>query len=232
MTASTTDSSATRPSGRRYWIGTLWKDHHWDGSACMRRHLKIATRAEIYIYRGNWSIHSNMVNFDTIPTRHQPDFKKALSTMYRLKKAEDDKQYAEWSQNSSSLAMASRLVGVRLWELTPKMGWPLIERGNLCIQWPTIHLRYESQQELNSIFIVNFSVTADGSLPSPTEGVNTIHPEPEIHEQIFMTKGYGTMCTTTSTFSPTLEPMWPTTWTTRRTQTSWPCSIEHTARRL
>ena len=24
-------------------------------------------------------------------------------------------------------------------------------------------------------------------------GVNTIHPEPEIHEQIYMTKGYGTL---------------------------------------
>ena len=41
-------------------------------------------------------------NFDSVPTRHQPDFKKALSTMYRLKKAEDEKQYAKWSQSSSS----------------------------------------------------------------------------------------------------------------------------------
>ena len=40
------------------------------------------------------------------------------------------------------------------------------------------------------------------------EGVNTIHPEPEIHEQIYMTKGYGTLCTTTSTFSPTLSALW------------------------
>ena len=47
------------------------------------------------------------------------------------------------------------------------------------------------------------------SLPSPTGSVNTIHPEPEIHEQIYMTKGYGTLCTTTSTFSPTLRPMKP-----------------------
>ena len=39
--------------------------------------------------------------------------------------------------------------------------------------------------------------------------VNTIHPEPEIHEQIYMTKGYGTLCTTTSTFSP----MWSALWT-------------------
>ena len=47
-------------------------------------------------------IRSNVVNFDTMPTRHQPDFKKALSTLYRLKKAEDEKQYAKWSQSSSS----------------------------------------------------------------------------------------------------------------------------------
>ena len=35
---------------------------------------------------------------------------------------------------------------------------------------------------------MNISVTADGSLLSPTEGVNTIHPEPEIHEHIYVTK--------------------------------------------
>ena len=61
-----------------------------------------ATRAEIDVYRGNWWIHSNVANFDSVPTRHQPDFKKALSTMYRLKQAEDEKQYAKWSQSSSS----------------------------------------------------------------------------------------------------------------------------------
>ena len=35
---------------------------------------------------------------------------------------------------------------------------------------------------------MNISVTADGSLLSPTGGVNTIHPEPEIHENIYVTK--------------------------------------------
>ena len=35
---------------------------------------------------------------------------------------------------------------------------------------------------------MNISVTADGSLLSPTRSVNTIHPEPEIHEHIYMTK--------------------------------------------
>ena len=43
-----------------------------------------ATEEEIAVYRGNWWIRSNLVNSDTMPTRHRPDFKKALSTLYRL----------------------------------------------------------------------------------------------------------------------------------------------------
>ena len=65
-------------------------------------HTYKATKAEIDVYRGNWWIHSNVANFDSVPTRHQPDFKKALSTMHRLKQAEDEKQYVKWSQSSSS----------------------------------------------------------------------------------------------------------------------------------
>ena len=33
---------------------------------------------------------------------------------------------------------------------------------------------------------MNISVTADGSLLSPTGGVNTIHPAPEIHEHFMI----------------------------------------------
>ena len=65
-------------------------------------HSHIATKEEIDVYRGNWWIRSNVVNFDTMPTRRQPDFKKALSTLYRLKKAEDKKHYENWSHSSSS----------------------------------------------------------------------------------------------------------------------------------
>ena len=43
-----------------------------------------------------------------------------------------------------------------------------------------------------------------------------------------MTKGYGTLCTTTSTFSTTLSAMWIITWTMRCTQTRTRCRIEHT----
>ena len=56
-------------------------------------HSHVATEEEIAVYRGNWWIHSNLVNSDTMPTRHRPDFKKALSTLYRLKKSEDNAHY-------------------------------------------------------------------------------------------------------------------------------------------
>ena len=65
-------------------------------------HSHIATQEEIDVYRGNWWIRSNVVNFDTMPTRRQHDFKKALSTLHRLKKAEDKTHYENWSQSSSS----------------------------------------------------------------------------------------------------------------------------------
>ena len=65
-------------------------------------HSHIATPEEIDVYRSNWWIRSNVVNFDTMPTRRQPDFKKALSTLYRLKKLEDKKHHENWSQSSSS----------------------------------------------------------------------------------------------------------------------------------
>ena len=63
---------------------------------------RFEAKEEINVYRGNWWIRSNVVNFHTMSTRRQLDFKKALSTLYRLKKAEDKKHYEKWSQSSSS----------------------------------------------------------------------------------------------------------------------------------
>ena len=45
-----------------------------------------------------------------------------------------------------------------------------------------------------------------------------------------MTNGYGKVCTTTSTPTTSVRPLWTTTWMTRRTLTSEQCSIEHTVR--
>ena len=65
-------------------------------------HTHIATEEEIDVYRGNWWIRSNFVGSDTMPVRHRPDFKKALSTLHRLKKTEDNAHYENWSHSSSS----------------------------------------------------------------------------------------------------------------------------------
>ena len=65
-------------------------------------HTHIATEEELDVYRGNWWIRSKFVGSDTMPIRHRPDFKKALSTLHRLKKAEDKAYYQNWSQSSSS----------------------------------------------------------------------------------------------------------------------------------
>ena len=55
------------------------------------------------------------------------------------------------------------------------------------------------------IFIVNKSVTSDGSLLSPTWGVNGIQLAPEIHEQFMIHKGYGTLRISSRTTSTTLS---------------------------
>ena len=78
-------------------------------------HSHIATEEEIDVYRGNWWIRSNLVNSDTMPTRHRPDFKKALSTLYRLKKSEENAHYENWSRRCLLMvAMANQLVGLLL----------------------------------------------------------------------------------------------------------------------
>ena len=55
--------------------------------------------------------------------------------------------------------------------------------------WFDIYLRKESQRaEEFRIFTVNKSVTADGSLLSPTGGVKGMYPAPDIHEQFTIHK--------------------------------------------
>ena len=65
-------------------------------------HTHIATVEELNVFRGNWWIRSNFVGSDTMPIRHRPDFKEALSTLRRLKNAEDQAYYQNGWQSSSS----------------------------------------------------------------------------------------------------------------------------------
>ena len=65
-------------------------------------HSYKASKAEIEFYRGNWWLHSNVARVHSMPVRHEPGFKDALSTMQRLKRAEDKKKQETAAQPSST----------------------------------------------------------------------------------------------------------------------------------
>ena len=65
-------------------------------------HTHHITPDEIRVYRNNWWIRSNIVSSDTMPVRHRPDFKQALSTLRQLKHQEDTAHQQRWKSYSSS----------------------------------------------------------------------------------------------------------------------------------
>ena len=75
-----------------------------DNLANENRSFKVSQN-EIDYYRQNWWVHLNVVHDDkrdTMPIRHESGFKEALSTMQRLKRAEDKKKQDITPQPSSS----------------------------------------------------------------------------------------------------------------------------------
>ena len=101
-------------------------------------HTYKATKEEIDLYRGNWWIHTNVAHFDSVPTRYQPEFKKALSTMRRLKRAEDEKKQETWTP----------ILSTRL-----KDGMTTDSTGQPVPWWFDIFLRKESQRAENLEFL-------------------------------------------------------------------------------
>ena len=154
-------------------------------------HTYKANKEEIEFYRGNWWIHTNVAHFDSVPTRYEPEFKNALSTMQRLKRAEDKKNKKQGHKilpprllGTGMQAGGSLILSTRL-----KDGMTTDSTGQLVPWWFDIYLRKESQRaEEFRIFTVNKSVTADGSLLSPTGGVKGIYPAPDIHEHLTIHK--------------------------------------------
>ena len=65
-------------------------------------HTHQITEDEIRVYRNNWWIRSNTIGSDTMPVRHRPDFKQALSTLRQLKNQEDTAHQRRWHSSSSS----------------------------------------------------------------------------------------------------------------------------------
>ena len=154
-------------------------------------HTYKASKEEIEFYLGNWWIHTNVAHFDSVPTRYEPEFKNALSTMQRLKRAEDKKKQETLAQTSSS--SSSWHWHTSWWESdfehSPQNGMTTDSTGQPVLWWLDIYLRKESQRaEEFRIFIVNKSVTADGSLLSPTGGVKGMYPAPHIHEHFTIHK--------------------------------------------
>ena len=67
-------------------------------------HTHHLTPEEIRGYRANWWMRSNKVCSDTMPVRHRPDFKQALSTLRQLKDQEDAAHQQRWTQSYSSFS--------------------------------------------------------------------------------------------------------------------------------
>ena len=74
-------------------------------------HTHIATEEELNVYRSNLWIRSNTVGSDTMPIRHRLDFKEALSTLRRLKNAEDQAYYQYWWQSLPRLGGNGKIPG-------------------------------------------------------------------------------------------------------------------------
>ena len=155
-------------------VGSLWGDHPWDGSACKRRPQSYCHK------RRKWRLTWQLVDLlKRGEFRYDADkastwLQESIVHIVPPKKTDQEALWKVVIKFLLMVAMTNELVGTR----------PLIERGNLCTQWATVHLRYESQQQLNAKFIVNISVTADSSLLSPTGGVKRIPPNTAIHEQM------------------------------------------------
>ena len=146
-------------------------------------HTYTASREEIEFYRGNWWIHTNVAHFDSVPTKYEPEFKSALSTMHRLKRSEDKKKQETWHklphprllgtgiQAGGSLILSTHLKN----GMTADSTGEIVPCGSISICGKSLNV-----QKNLEFFTVIKSVT-DGSLLSPTGGVKAMYPAPHIH---------------------------------------------------
>ena len=93
-------------------------------------HTHHLTPEEIRDYRVNWWIRSNKVGSDTMPVRHRPDFKQAVSTLRQLKDKEDAAHQQRLSQSCSRLGGTGKNPGgILLMSVTTKTYPALIDQG-------------------------------------------------------------------------------------------------------
>ena len=143
------------------WSGTLWKDHQRDGSACKWRPHSRCHQSRNWRIPWQLVIHSNVANFNSVPRRHQPDFKKALSTMYRQARTRSNMQDGD-EVLPLLRGNGKQIGGVRLRPQILYDHWLngvtryLVANCSFA-EWVSTRIEFK-------IFIVNISVTADGNL--------------------------------------------------------------------
>ena len=92
-------------------------EHHRDEEVCRRwdaladeDHTHHLTVQEYFHYKNKWWLHSNKQGSNTMPLRHRPDFKHALSTLQRLQQETGEEpqvptysyKHQQWEARSSS----------------------------------------------------------------------------------------------------------------------------------
>ena len=92
-------------------------DNHRDEDLCRRwdalsdeDHTHLLTAQEYLHYENKWWLHSNKQGSNTMPLRHRPDFKQALSTLQRLQQVATEEpqvppysyKHQQWEARSSS----------------------------------------------------------------------------------------------------------------------------------
>ena len=94
-----------------------------------------------------------------MPITRRPDFKKALSTLHRLKKTEDKAHYENWSQSSHG-GNGKLLSGIPIIRPHHKDGLNTDRTGKpVIISESSIYLSHESHKECGAQFTVIISVT-------------------------------------------------------------------------
>ena len=122
-------------------------------------------------------IRSNLVNFDKMPTRRQPDFKKALSTLHRLKKAEDKAHYENWSQSSSSWWQWQTTWWHPYYETSPQRWTEHWSNGETCVlSESSIYLWHESHKIIVCTIYSDYTGNSQRSSLSPTGCVKSTSP--------------------------------------------------------
>ena len=124
-------------------------------------------------YRNNWWIRSNTVGSDTMPVRHRLDFKQALSTLWQLKHQEDTAHQQRWQSYSSSWWNWQESWWHSSYEHHHEDGPSTDWSGKPVEKWLGYLFEVWFSKLMYCIITVQNSVTANSSLPSPTECVNT-----------------------------------------------------------